>query len=393
MESPVFSQLGRAKVRKMWVLLRRVIALAELIGLPRASVAISQPGASPPLVKRHKQKAETWDSICAVDRIVSIMWSLPLATANCLHLKRPPTSPEGQVIPRAYLYNLADIASRILEQDNACSSGRSLTELFNAVIGTDQELRSLASLAPPNWWKISWSELSVDAVLQYWHQYLTVRTHLQLAIRYDEDQRFAFNFITCLDACQNMARRYVSLRALLPAGFFACHVLDLQVFTAAIFLLLASHRTARSLGISPQAVDVDFTTVDQVVQTMEAAGRAGGGFAHQAADAIRSLSSLLQQPHMSDSQKLTLSLPLVGKIHVSRKSSASMPAPTWSYPAPNSQPQPNLAPQTMHTSSSELDLMTSLSYSMELPEDYSFLTDEPFGIEQWLTWSGSAGNS
>jgi len=233
-----------------------------------------------------------------------------------------------------------------------------------------------------------------------------VRTHLQLALKYDEGQQFAFNFIACLDACQELAKRYVSMRPILPAGFFANRVIDLQAFTATVFLLLASYRTTGSPGHSAQSDRPNVTTglVDQVVRMMEfAADRTGGRFAHQAADAIRSLSLLLQQPQTSESQKMTLSLPLMGRIHVSRKSHAASIVPKQPYPTPSQQPQDPW--QTVYASDgstsnaqelsfrcSDLNVMDSLSYSVEFPENYPFLTDETFGDEQWLTWTGWDGN-
>ena len=403
----------------MWLLSRRVIALAELIGLPRASMALAshqesqagtsrgaQPGAPPSLVACWRQKAEVWESVCAVDRISSMMWSLPLATANYPLPKRPIVDSQGQVNPQSYMFSLADIASRVLELDNIYSSGRPLMELFNAVIGTDRELRSLASLTPQSWQKIHWPQLSIDALLQYWHQYLTVRTHLQLALKYDESQQCAFNFITCLDACQELARRYVSMRPILPAGFFANRVIDLQAFTATVFLLLASYRTTPGSGTLPQAVDVNVTTgiVDQAVRMMGfAADRVGGDFARQAADAVHSLSSLLQQPQSSESQKITLDLPLVGRIHVSRKSHAVNLVSKQRYPTPSQQPQgPWQTPtssdgsipdaQAMPYRSLDLNPMDSLSYLMEIPDNYPFVTDESSGTEQWFTCTGWDGN-
>lgn len=415
----MFSQLGRAKVKKIWLLLRRVIALAELIGLPRASVASAtdqealtdgafgaQTATFSSRVGMRRHKIEVWESICAVDRIASILWSLPLATVNYPLPKRPIVDLEGQVDPQSYLYSLADIASRVLELDNISSSGRPLTELFNAVIGTDQELRTLTALTPKSWRRTHWTELSIDALLQNWHQYLILRTHLQLALEYDEGQQFAFNFVSCLDACQELARRYVSLRPILPAGFFANRVIDLQTFTATVFLLLASYRTIRGSAPLPQADNVNMTTglVDQVVRMMEfAADRPGGGFAHQAPDAIRSLSTLLQQPQRSESQKITLSLPLIGKIHVSRKSYVAKTTPGQPYKTPSQQPQgpwqttttnegSALADQAMPFRSSDPNPIGSLSYSMEVPDNYSFLTDEILGDEQWLTWTGWDGS-
>lgn len=412
------SQLGRAKVRKIWLLSRRVIALAEMMGLPRASMALAshqeslagtsggaQIGASPSLVGWWRQKAAVWESICAVDRMTSMMWSLPLATVDYPLPKRPIVDSQGQVNPQFYLYGLADIASRVIELDNIFSSGRPLSELFNAVIGTDRELRSLASLTPQSWQRTHWPQLSIDALLQYWRQYLTVRTHLQLALNYKESEQYTYNFITCLDACQELARRYVSMRPILPAGFFANRVIDLQAFTATVFLLLASYRAASDSGTLPQAVNVNVTigVVDQAVRMMEfAANRVGGDFAHQAADAVRSLSSLLQQPQSSRSQKVTLSLPLVGRIHVSRKPHVASFIPEQPYPTPSQQPQGSWqtatsnneshpAAQAMSLGFSDLNSMDSLTYSMEIPESYPFLTDETSGSEQWFTCIGWDG--
>ena len=403
----------------MWLLLRRVIALAELIGLPRAPMAIAShqeslggtsrgahPGASVPLAGSWERKAEVWECICAVDRVTSMMWSLPLATVNYPLPKRPIVDSQGQVNPQSYLYNLADIASRVLELDNIYSFGRPLVELFNAVISTDQELRSLASLTPKNWRNTHWPEHSIDALLQYWHQYITVRTHLQLALKDDECQQFAFNFISCSDACQELARRYVSMRPILPAGFFANQVIDLQAFTATIFLLLAIYRKSRDSGTSPQAFDITVTTglVDQVVRMMEvAADRAGGNFARKAADAVRSLSLLLQQSQTSESQRMTLSLPLVGRIHVSRKSHAAETVPKQPCPTPSQQLEvpwqtvtshdgSNPVVQAIPFKSSDFSPIDALSYSMEVPESYPFLTDETLETEQWLTWTGWDSN-
>lgn len=389
----------------MWLLKKRIIALAELIGLPRVSAATvsaqeqEQSAAFSSITDVQKQKDQLWESICTVDRITSLMVSLPLATANYPLPKRPVVNYHGQVNPQSYLYSLADIASRVLELDNIYSSGKPLTELYNAVMSTDQDIRSLASRPPNTWRRMHWSELSIDAILQYWHQYLTVRTHLQLALKYYEGQEFSFNFITCLDASQELVKRYASVRPILPAGFFANRVIDLQAFTATVFLLLASYRNTRGSGMSLLTVDVNVTSslVDQAVQIMGfAADRAGGDFARQAVDAIRSLNSLLQQPQTLESQTITLNLALVGKIHVSRKSSSTKTIPNQPYLAHTQLPHiPWQAPvidgagpaaPVMPFRPSDPDLMSSLSYSMEVQDP--FLTDEPFGAEQWLTWTG-----
>ena len=397
----------------MWLILRRVIALAEMIGLPRAAMAVgslqdslgatshaASPGAI--LMVQRAQKAEVWISICAIDRVTSMMWSLPLATRNFPLPKPPILDSHGKVIPQSFLYSLADIASRILELDDLYSSGRPLPELSSGVKAIDQELQNLISLTPKDWWKIDWSEMSIYAPLQYWHQYLTVRTHLQHAMTYGEGQQLDFSsFVTCFNASDGLARRYISLRPLLPAGLFANWVIDLQACTAAVFLLLASYRITHNTSSCPQVVNVAFSTdlVNQVMLVMEsAAERVGGDFTHTGADALRSLSLLLQQPQGSESQRITLNLPLVGRIHVSRKSYVAKTLPSQlNRAATQSEPQQPRQPLSSDGSSPvslampfvslDLDMMESLSYSMEIPENYPFLTDEAFETEQWLTWT------
>jgi hypothetical protein len=155
-----------------------------------------------------------------------------------------------------------------------------------------------------------------------------------------------------------------------------------------------------------QTVDVNAarSIVDQVVRTMGfAADRAGGDFARQAADSIRSLSSLLQQPQTSEAQKITLNLALVGRLHVSRHPHAAKNMPKQSPPTPNDQaPGPWQTPTSIETASatqsfsmesSDLESIYSFSYSMEIPENYPLLNNDTFGNEQWLTWTGWDGNS
>lgn len=303
--------------------------------------------------------------------------------------------------PQAFLYRLTGIATRVSELDRISSSGRPVMEMFNHVISTDQELRSLISGTPEGWRRVEWPELSVHGFLQFSHRYLTVRTHLQLALKFDDGPDFAFNFITCMEACQEMARQYISMRPSFPEGFFANRILDLQAFTATTFLLLAKFRTSRRLNTFQYKIDLNFVTglVDGVVQTMEfvgARGEGGGDFTRQAVDAIRSLISLLEQPQTTESQNITLSLGMAGRIHVSRRSIVARNIPQQTYPAPSQQPggwgensyncTPS-APQAMSIRSSDTNMMDSLSYSMEVPDNYPFFDDEVFANEQWLTWT------
>ena len=71
--------------------------------------------ASPSLVEGWRQKAEVWVSICAVYRIISMMWSIPVGAIKYPLPKLPIIDSQGRVNVQSSLYNLADIASRMPE--------------------------------------------------------------------------------------------------------------------------------------------------------------------------------------------------------------------------------------------------------------------------------------
>ncbi|KAJ4310422.1 hypothetical protein N0V94_008449 [Neodidymelliopsis sp. IMI 364377] len=293
---------------------------------------------------------------------------------------------------------------RVLELDAMKAAQKPISELFNAVMQTDYELRSLASFPGEDWWVIQPStNFSVDVVLQYWHKYFTVRTHLQLALMYDgQNEQFFFNFITCLHACKDLAARYLSLRPAAPTGFFANWVIDMQAFTGVVFLQLASYRITHNsvAGRSAPGFDVNSVAdlIEQVAKTMESStGRAGGDFARQAASVVRSLDSLLRRPHISGSQGTSVKLPLIGTIQISRKpysktnigpESRSTPAVTQTQPQSSeterssSTANPVIDPQPGSYTSDTMDFMDSFSYSMEFPESYPFLGDED--LSGWM---------
>ncbi|CAD0027526.1 unnamed protein product [Aureobasidium pullulans] len=357
---------------------QRLIAVAELIGLPRAAVVVQANAASQsgpfrsdlePIdedpYSEQNQKAEVWESICAIDRITAMMCSLPIATVNFPLPVRPIIDMNGEVILQSFIHRLFNIASRVLELDDIHTQKKSIPELINIVMATDQELQTLAQAPAKSWWQEHGSQMSKEALFQYWHSYFTIRTHLRLALAYEHDQRFLYNFMTCFSACQEHAKRYISLRPLLPAGFFASSIVDLQAFTAIVFLLLATDesKTASSSVASRQNMNAQQTRglVDQAVETMElAAKRTGNGSARHGVDAIRSLSSLLRQPSSTEGQQ--------------------------GEEAPRD-PLDGYGADSAGSNYMDPDLINPLSYSMEIPEDYLFFTDQSFGAEQWLTWT------
>lgn len=315
---------------KVWISLRRVIAISEMIGLPRASRALERAKFAPNTTRagaslsksdetRLTDKVEVWAGICMIDRIAGMMFNLPSGTNRYQLPRLPVVGADGEVIRRGYLSSLAAISKEVYELDDSTMLDGSDAERYAEVLRIDQELISLASIPPPSWWSTDTPGILPDQVLKYWHSYLTIRVHLKFTLQKDGNQQFDYSRYTCMNACNIAITRYLTIRPAMPSGFFIGRIVDLQALTAAVVLLLAYHnsRSARRRNFQAQAIESPARLIAQLIEVMESLScLRASDFATQAVVTIRSLSTLLEDDSASERQELTLTVPLLGKIHV-----------------------------------------------------------------------------
>lgn len=305
------SHLSRGSFKKTWLTLRRVLAVAELMGLPRTSRGVEFPSSSPVTLtaddNQRMIKAELWESICVIDRIAGMVFSLPVGTRRYPRQKQP-VIVNGEVSNRFYLFQLADIAMKVQDLDDGVS-GSANRSLYAEALEMDRELQSLASLTPRQWWDDQDQSMSIKHILQYWHHYVTMRIHLPFVLQNNRTD-FIYSHNACVGACQALLCRYPTLRLLLPPGFLANRLVDLQAFTAAIVLLLTRNRSReQDHQLSEPIIARVITCMDSV------SGQMGSDFARQGVVAIRSLKTFLNGSQSTD---LILKVPLVGKIRIRR---------------------------------------------------------------------------
>jgi hypothetical protein len=219
---------------------------------------------------------------------------------------------------------------------------------------------------------------------------------MRLATSRDSSTKYAYSFMVCQSACRDLARRYVHLRVSLPSGFFASRVLDIQALTAAIFLLSTTYGSNEG---QQSFRNGDGNAVMELIrgmtQTMDSvSNKPTGDFARKAAAAIRSLEHFLASPSTTESQSLSLKLPLLGKLQVSRRNN---PQSNASGPIANTmQPQGGDVPSTTgpsagwplgynnDTTMTSGDLLASDtgSWLMQLSNEPPFLDD----FDSMNTW-------
>lgn len=402
-------QMSSGDVRKLWLALRRLIALAELRRLPRMSalgLAEATEAASSTVddtkVGQLKAAARVWQSLLLVDRICSLMFGLPLGTAgySLPSMQQQTFSTGGRVNRQSYLSHLANIATQVFENDEAYSLQLQETEFSGRVFKADQDLRHLRSLTPESWWLLSTeSELS-DHIIQFWHYYVTARTHLPLALRDSADSQCAYSFSSCNEACRGLAVRYVSVRSVLPLTFFAGRVFELQAMTAAVFLLFSSHRQASSQVQHDVNSDGQSSTelAYRIVEMMERVAEQGGaGVARQAAEAIRRLGALLERPPEANAETLNLKIPMLGNIQVARRSKADQPdshsKPTLIDRSRADEPSSNAAAMSFANDAQTLSQVQPADWTMDfLLDEFPLFASDMLDTDQWLSFDGSSMN-
>lgn len=148
---------------------------------------------------------------------------------------------------------------------------------------------------------------------------------------FDEHDQYSYSRTICTEACQSLAQRYGYVRRHLPPGFFVCRIIDMQIFTAAIFLILSSYgqtvaQNSHDISSTTHQDEQQLASVQYILKTMESvSGQVSSEFAQEASAAIRSLLTLLGNHAAPNSQGLILRIPLLGKIHIAAKQRMPLP--------------------------------------------------------------------
>jgi hypothetical protein len=376
--------MSQGNFQKAWLRLRHFIAIAELMGLPKAYQTNKINGSHDDEILC--PRAQLWDAFSCADSLIGMVVNLPPGITY-RQIETRPLCVDGIVQPRVYLSKLTNITSKI--QYDANMPNVSNTELYASILDLDRQLQMLASQPLKSWWFESSQEVKPYHVVQFLHVCVKMRIHLSFAMRQNLDEEYIYSRLACTDACESVVERYLFLRRSLPPGIFVCPILDLQAFTATIVLLLTSHNLPSTdhskLQINKSKID---SLVVQIIELMseKSKGISSSKFAQLGVITIGSLKKLLQQDgEASNVQELKLKIPLLGKVHIRRNSHTSR-GPNYSTLPPSSQ-MPSNSGLSM-TNEQQTSQRQQLTVSNEAHENFAFQNQSQ---EQWpwdpLSWS------
>ncbi|KAF5618758.1 Zn(II)2Cys6 transcription factor (Eurofung) [Fusarium sp. NRRL 52700] len=316
--------MGRGDLQGAWLKLRHLIALGELMALPKVQSARRNP-ADGLLDEDTARRAQVWELMCTIDRLVGMFLNLsPYTKSFSNRASILPVMANGAVQTSVYLNRLMDIAAEACGLDDPRGIQGSNKSSHAAALEVAHKARALASEAPESWWTINPdNDLKPDHVVQFVHHCTVMKAYLPIVLRQERSRDHGYSRMACIDACESVAQMYQFIRRKLPSGFFSLNVLDLQAFTAVILLLLLSHSCPLSdvhgFQVNKSGLEA---VVSQVLHLMEEKSKKafGSDFARRGAHTIRSLRHLLQQDDGAGSSmnEMTVNVPLIGKIRVRR---------------------------------------------------------------------------
>ncbi|KAM3065698.1 hypothetical protein ACMFMG_011403 [Clarireedia jacksonii] len=346
---------------RSFLTLRRAIAMAELIGLPRASDG---------------PKATLWRFVCIAERLQSLLFAFPSTTTSKCYSELGPAFIDGRAIPTNFLFRLSDVVAKIGQVVNSGTNNLSDNELYDAISILNNELHSLASAAPLQWWHATDNLPLPDQFIQYLFHYAMLRTHLPLFLRQVSSSRYSTSWKECIHACRALVDGYLKLYQLMP--FFIKRIIDLQALPAIMILLLADHSTSNLKdGLSPEqhSIGPNKPIVARILVAMEQnMKRFGYNTAMETVTSIKALGQLLEgAERKSDIDSLSLTVPLLGQLNVRYRQNSSQIAPAQSS---YSESQEAFTHDIMEKSSAETRLPTFETLD---PSLFSWSIEEGYG--------------
>lgn len=268
--------LNAGNLRRAWLLFKRAIGLAQLVGLDSGNIVnlmVLDPNSivSPAIM---------WYRIVGQDRYLALVLGLPAGTAEDsfvpLAAQVPDDCPTGR-LERQHCVLMDRMASQHNQKD----------EDPEIICSIDKGFQEAAQSVPPEWWLLprtrhgerssgidSGSNLEdmMRILVQITHYNLLLLLHLPSILRARGKGVQDYSRDTCVNSSRELLNRYIRLRCMKRAPF-CCRMIDFCAFTGCLTLLLShinrlSHREPGTSDVLAHHHLSDRATVEETVELM-----------------------------------------------------------------------------------------------------------------------------
>lgn len=282
-------ETNNGRIRRAWLTYKRAITFAQLLGLHKRS------SSSEGNISEIMRRESVWKALYSGDRFMSLILGLPYGPSE-IHSnvgRDSELSARGIQVHDSsehYLFRLANVVGHIIDRNQQLPSNNMLPLTFKI----EAEMMELAASMTENWWESGSApsntahEICSQFLPQFWHHQARTLLHLPFMLKATTDRRFEYNKVAALESAREMIARYRIIRPIQGFGFHVCQVIDFQVFTAAMVLvlnLLDHYRRSELLDHSEAENDQELILVTTHI-LQRASVETNGSVATQAARAL-----------------------------------------------------------------------------------------------------------
>ncbi|KAL5406589.1 hypothetical protein PMIN04_011995 [Paraphaeosphaeria minitans] len=313
--------LNVANLRQGWLLVRRAMDLAHLMGFHRIVQARQIPQ-----IESIESSVSVWCSLVNLDRMLGIHLRLPFASDDY------PIA-EDDASHRIHRARLTSICRQVAELDHEVTS-----QSYVQALAVDEKLESMMKEQPKDFWDVpnvpptARTAESFDVLerlmVQMWHFELKIFIHLPFLLRAPQESRYEYSKVAALQASRNVVMRWFALR---NAGITqaCCRFAELSVFIAAMTLTLdiLIDMATKDKPEVQKAKCSDFAMICRVISEMEKLGKASTRerIATRSAVVLKKILSSLD-PSKQTLGKARLTVPYFGTLELDYKKLPVRPA-------------------------------------------------------------------
>ncbi|KAH8158438.1 hypothetical protein CIB48_g9808 [Xylaria polymorpha] len=387
-------------LRKSWLMLRRAISVAQLMGVDRLGdkpLKSADPTSNPLTQVRAKA---LWFRLNFTDRYLSLLLGLPAATDDNSFLNNDPDDEPTDKLEKQHTVVMGAIIKRNYSKGDAS---------FGMTQAIDCDLEAAARSVASDFWQLPSAESLVDVepietmravtqlMLQMNHHNLLILLHLPYMLRDPKERRWDYSKATCISSSRQLLRTFLVFRKMNNASN-ACRHTDYGALTASMTLLLGyldPKLQARDQATTSKREDDRRLIQEARAKLQQMADQNGDKLAREAAYIIGRLLPLLNPDLMTSGGSgeagnkegggevaaIHFEIPYLGTININPPMNSQVPPQHDVQPHAHATPTPTLN-IVANTSASPVTSTTAtmtapLNVNLNQREYFNFLTSPP----------------
>ncbi|MCJ1447539.1 MAG: hypothetical protein MMC23_008050 [Stictis urceolatum] len=350
--------INSGQPRKAWQSVRKAMNTAVLMGLHNRSKF------------SHQRHDTLWRSIWQADRQLSLILGLPYGISEFHPGIREPRG--EQTIPAIFMHKLSIICGHVCDRDQNYENAD-----YSLTLSIERELEECKASVPIEFWdaepdpSMGVAEVYGRQVMKIYYCQILKMLHIPYMLKTSIGTSFEHSRVTAVHASREMYHAYQALRELQQSAGVVCDLMDFQVFSAAIVIVI-------NLISSPSLLDTDqvasdWELVQNLIADLDFTSKAME--CNVAAQAARLLEYLSMAAHgiYDGTDGYSAVIPYFGRVKVKRLKNTESDG--WSVPSSDLQSTPE---QFVHNTV-EFNANPFMHFSQDSLADY--LSGPELGVD------------